>query len=163
MIQIVILATDASGSIAGIILARKLLQIIIPSVRAARPLGPRHRNVLARHLLKERIILAGSAGPEHNSIFKQALDGIGIPHVGNVGVIFTGNGVRGFAAAIAMRMRFFATNLISRRGTAGSTIAAARPFGIALAIIISNTPRIPPRIVAIISMRVFFLLAHSIY
>ena len=88
VIQIVILAAVSFGRNAGIILARKLLQIIIPSVLVAIPLGLRHRNVLARHLLKERVILSGDAGPKHSSITKQGLDGIVLPHIGNIGVIF---------------------------------------------------------------------------
>ena len=88
VIQIVMLVADASGSIAGIILARKLLQIIIPSVLVARPFFLRHRNVLARHLLKERVILSGDAGPKHSTLIKQALDGLVNPHIGNIGVIF---------------------------------------------------------------------------
>ena len=137
VIQIVLLAFVYSGSIAGIILSRKLLQIIIPSVRVARPLGLRHLNVLARHLLKERVILSGDAGLKHNSLIKQVLDGIGIPHIGNIGVIFCLDDIFFSAASFRMRMFFFTADHIVLCCAARSS-SRGRSLGIALTIVICS-------------------------
>ena len=54
-----------------------------------------HGDVLTGHLLQERVVITRSAGLEQVAAVQSGLDGIGLPDIGDVGVVLGGDGVGG--------------------------------------------------------------------
>ena len=78
------------------------LKIVVPGVLTAAPFRLGHGDVLTGHLLEEGVILIGHAGLKHAAVSQQALDGVGFPHIGDVGIVLAGHGVGGAANRLGL-------------------------------------------------------------